>query len=79
MRRRRGDPGGRSTGPGRLDVGRRIRDTRNEQEGVVLDYACQYPHPKADPVYSYLIKWEDGQIQAISETALRGGPLELID
>jgi hypothetical protein len=38
-----------------------------------LDYACQYAHPKADPVYSYLIKWDDGQVQALSEAAV-GGP-----
>ena len=56
----------------KLEVGQTIRDTRNEQEGTIVDCACQYAHPKADPVYSYLVKWEDGQVLAISEAALSG-------
>ena len=40
--------------------------------GVITDYACQYAHPKAQPVYNYLIRWQDGQIQAVTETALEG-------
>jgi hypothetical protein len=56
----------------RLEEGQRIRDVRNQLEGVVLEYACQYAHPKADPVYSYLVQWDDGQINAISEAALQG-------
>jgi hypothetical protein len=35
-----------------------------------MDCACQYAHPKAQPVYNYLIRWEDGQVQAFTETAL---------
>jgi len=47
---------------------------------VVLDFACQYAHPKAEPVYSYLIRWDDGQVNALSEAALGGGQgYELID
>jgi hypothetical protein len=57
----------------RLEAGQHVHDPRAQQDGVVLDYACQYAHPKADPVYSYLIKWDDGQIQAVSEAAV-GGP-----
>jgi len=45
---------------------------------VVLEHACQYSHPKADPVYSYLIRWEDGQVSAISEGAL-SQTVELVD
>ena len=56
-----------------LGQGRRIRDQQEARTGVVLDHACQYAHPKAQPVYSYLIRWDDGQVQALSETALRGG------
>jgi hypothetical protein len=45
-----------------------------------VDYACQYAHPKAQPVYNYLIRWQDGQIQAITETALaREFGLDLVD
>ena len=62
-----------------LEAGRRIRDTRAERDGVVLDLACQYAHPKADPVYNYLVRWDDGQITAISEMALEGHGLELLD
>jgi len=56
-----------------------VRDAVEDSVGVVLDHACQYAHPKAPPVYSYLIRWQDGQVQAVSETAfVRGGGLELI-
>ena len=50
-----------------------IRDLRHGLTGVVVDHACQYSHPKADPVYSYLVRWEDGQVRALSEAALSGG------
>jgi hypothetical protein len=63
-----------------LEVGQKIRDTRHQQEGVVVDSACQYAHPKADPVYSYLVRWEDGQVLAISEAALsREHGIEVLD
>jgi len=57
----------------RLETGQKIRDVRQSRHGIVLDFACQYSHPKAQPVYSYLIRWEDGQVQAISEGALAPG------
>lgn len=61
-------------------VGREIRDLKEQKTGLVLDYACQYAHPKAAPVYNYLVRWEDGQIQAISEHALsREYGLVLVD
>jgi len=76
LRRFRGGPPSRSSRGSRtlepLEAGQRIRDVRNDLEGVVLEYACQYAHPKADPVYSYLIRWDDGQILAVSEGALEG-------
>jgi hypothetical protein len=63
-----------------LPPGTQIRDVRGGQTGVILDHACQYAHPKADPVYNYLIRWEDGQIQAVAEAALSGGHgLEVIE
>jgi hypothetical protein len=63
---------GRSGAVDRLEVGQRILDLRNQIQGVVLEYACQYAHPKADPVYSYLIRWDDGRVNALSEAALDG-------
>jgi hypothetical protein len=64
----------------RLEAGQKIRDSQNNSTGVVLEYACQYAHPKADPVYSYLIRWQDGQVQAVTETAFDGSlGLQIID
>jgi len=59
-------------GQDKLEAGQKVRDVRSNSVGVVLDHACQYAHPKADPVYSYLIRWEDGQVQALSESAFDG-------
>jgi len=53
-----------------LEIGCEIRDRREDKTGIVVDFACQYAHPKAQPVYNYLIRWQDGQIQAVSEGAL---------
>lgn len=64
----------------RLEAGQKIRDVQNNSVGTILDFACQYAHPKADPVYSYLIRWEDGQVQALTETAFGGRDgLEILD
>ena len=47
---------------------------------MILDFACQYAHPKAQPVYSYLIRWQDGQVSAVTEAAFGGDAgLELVD
>ncbi len=63
-----------------LEQGQKVRDTQNSNIGVVLEYACQYAHPKADPVYSYLIRWQDGQVQAVTEAAFQGSHgLKLVD
>ena len=56
-----------------LRIGQQIRDRRHGQTGVILDFACQYTHPGAEPVYSYLIQWEDAGVQALCEEALDGG------
>lgn len=64
----------------KLEAGQKVRDVQDKSVGVVLDHACQYAHPKAQPVYSYLIRWQDGQVQAVSEGAFQGDHrLELID
>ena len=56
----------------KLEIGQKIHDTLGHQDGVVLDIARQYAHPKAPPIFSYLIRWEDGQVLAIAEAALSG-------
>ena len=64
----------------KLEAGQKIRDVQTSNVGVILDHACQYAHPKADPVYSYLVRWEDGQVNALSESALDGSHgYEIID
>ena len=64
----------------RLEAGCKVRDPQDGSVGVVLDYACQYAHPKAPPVYSYLVRWDDGQVSAVSEAAFGGdGGLEAVD
>jgi hypothetical protein len=55
-----------------LEIGQEIIDVRENKSGVITESACQYAHPTAQPVYNYLIRWQDGQIQAITETALQG-------
>jgi hypothetical protein len=61
-------------------VGQRVRDRQFQREGTIVDVACQYAHPKADPVYNYLIRWEDGQVQAFGAQAFDGGyGLEPVD
>ncbi len=61
-----------------LEAGQKVRDVHDKSEGVVLEFACQYAHPKAQPVYSYLIRWQDGQVNAVSEAAFQSD-LELVD
>ena len=63
-----------------FDAGAQIYDQRTRRAGTITDHACQYAHPKADPVFSYLVRWEDGQVQALSEFAFRNGHgLEVLD
>ena len=61
-----------------LAAGQKVRDVREKTEGVVMEFACQYAHPKAKPVYSYLIRWQDGQVNAVTEAAFQGD-IELVD
>jgi hypothetical protein len=64
-----------TTRPGSVksfEAGQKVRDGVEDRSGIILDVACQYAHPKAQPVFSYLIRWQDGQVQALSEHAFSG-------
>jgi hypothetical protein len=77
--------GRREGGDGRgartpLRVGTIVAESSSGLEARIVDYACQYAHPQAAPVFQYLIRWDDGQVEAISESALRnGGGLEVLE
>ena len=63
-----------------LEIGQEVIDVRDNRSGVITDFACQYAHPKAQPVYNYLIRWQDGQVQAVTESAFKGEHgLQLVD
>jgi hypothetical protein len=62
-----------------LENGARVRDRTGDAIGVVLDHACQYAHPKAPPVFAYLIRWQDGQVTSLSEVAFNGQGYEVVD
>ena len=64
----------------RLPSGQRVRHLRNGSTGEIVDSACQYAHPNAEPVFNYLIRGEDGQVSALTEHALGDrGEVELLD
>ena len=52
-----------------FDAGQKINDTVHERYGEIIDVARQYAHPKADPVHNYLVRWDDGDIEALNERA----------
>jgi len=63
-----------------LPVGQVVIDTESGDEGAILESANQYAHPQAAPVFVYLIRWDDGQVQSLSENALKPGQgIELVD
>lgn len=63
-----------------LPPGQKVRNMHTGLAGVILESACQYAHPKAQPIYSYLIRWQDGQVQALTEVAFHGDyGVELVD
>lgn len=55
-----------------LPDGQKVFDSRTRRNGVILEHARQYTHPQAQPIYNYLIRWQDGQVEALSEDAFRG-------
>ena len=70
--------GARNDGP--YESGQKVRDGVLKKQGVILDSARQYAHPKAKPVHQYLVRWDDGQVEALTETALAGSHgIELAD
>lgn len=61
-------------------IGLRLRDTYHDREGEILDVARQYTHPQAAPIYNYLVRWRDGQVEALAEAAIRSGHgIEILD
>jgi len=75
-----GSGDGGSGGREPLPDGTRVRETSGGREGRVLEHACQYAYPQAPPVFHYLIRWDDGQVQALGEAALRPGQgIEILD
>ena len=69
-----GNGGGRRkhVKPAKLEPGQQVLDRDSGLTGVILEFACQYAHPKAAPNYNYLVRWEDGQVNAFAEQALYG-------
>lgn len=55
-----------------LPEGTRIRDLNFQRVGVILEVARQYAYPQAPPNYVYLVRWDDGHVQALAEAALQG-------
>ena len=52
------------------DAGQKVFDLHGDRSGQIVDVARQYSHPNADPVHNYLVRWEDGHIEALNERAL---------
>ncbi len=50
-----------------------IKDRHNSTQGEVIDHASQFTHPQAAPNYMYLVRWQDGQVTALSEAAIKPG------
>lgn len=80
VRKPSGSRGKRDHARDPLPAGQGVVDTTSGREGEILDAARQYAHPQAAPVFVYLIRWQDGQVQSLSEHALKPGQgIELLD
>jgi len=78
---RRNRSGGGNGGGARIPLaaGTVIAEVSSGREAHIVEHACQYAHPQAAPVFQYLVRWEDGQVEAISEGAFRSdGGLEVV-
>ena len=63
-----------------FEAGQKIADTVHDRSGEIIDVARQYAHPNADPVHNYLVRWDDGDIEALNERAFaRDWGLETVD
>ena len=56
-----------------FDAGQKINDKLHERQGEIIDVARQYSHAKANPVHNYLVRWDNGDIEALSERAFSSG------
>ncbi len=52
------------------DPGQKVHDLHGDRNGQIVDVARQYSHPSADPVHNYLVRWDDGHVEAFNERAL---------
>lgn len=63
-----------------LAIGQVLLEDATGRQGQILDAARQYAHPQAAPVFVYLVRWDDGQVQSLSEHALKSGQgIDLLD
>ena len=53
-----------------FDPGQKVHDFHSDRGGQIVDVARQYSHPNAEPVHNYLVRWDDGHVEALSERAL---------
>jgi len=53
-----------------FDAGQKVHDFYDNRGGQIVDVARQYSHPNADPVHNYLVRWDDGHVEALNERAL---------
>ncbi len=53
-----------------FDPGQKVHDFHGDRGGQIVDVARQYSHPNAEPVHNYLVRWDDGHVEALNERAL---------
>jgi hypothetical protein len=73
MKRNHSNSGGRQDGETGVPLpnGTVIQDKQNSTHGEVIDHSSQFTHPQAAPIFMYLVRWQDGQVSALSEAALK--------
>jgi hypothetical protein len=73
MKRNRPNSSGRTSGEAGMPMpnGTVIQDKQNSTHGEIIDHASQFTHPQAAPIFMYLVQWQDGQVSALSEAALK--------
>jgi len=53
----------------RFEPGQKVNDVQADRSGEILDVAPQFSHPNAAPVHNYLVRWDDGHVEALNERA----------